>query len=353
MVNMKDVAEAAGVSQAAVSYAYSRPDKLSAAQARRILQTAHRLGYAGPNVVGASLRSGKVGAIGVMVMDSLSYAFSDPSTTALLQGIAMNDQASGSAVTLIPLPYGTQGETGQQGSGLRGLVDGVIVHSLPDDHPALLVLRARRLPMVTVDAPHLPGVPLVGIRQRDAAEMQATHLLEQGHRRIAVITERLLPDGVHGWVSEERRRLCVEYGVRERLLGYEEAFGKFGADFASVPIYEAGGFAAAAGTRAAQEVLSMRGDITGVITTSDVMAFAVLEVAQTYGRRIPSDLSVIGFDDAPEAYRHGLTTLRQPILKKGEVAANLLFEMMAGRQTELETMLPAELVIRGTTSAPI
>jgi len=84
MVNMKDVARAAGVSQAAVSYAYSHPAKLSENQVRHIMKTADRLGYAGPNIIGSSLRSGgRTGAIGVMVMDTLHYAFTDASTKCL------------------------------------------------------------------------------------------------------------------------------------------------------------------------------------------------------------------------------------------------------------------------------
>ena len=104
VVTMKDVAREAGVSQAAVSYAYNRPSKLSEGQVAHILQTAARLKYPGPNVVGRSLRSGSTGAIGVMVMDTLAYAFSDPSTKALLEGISQGRRQSELALTLLPLP---------------------------------------------------------------------------------------------------------------------------------------------------------------------------------------------------------------------------------------------------------
>lgn len=86
MVTMRDVARAAGVSQAAVSYAFSRPEKLSAAQRERVLQIAEELGYTGPHSVGRTLRTGQVGALGLMVTDSLPYAFDDPATAALLRG---------------------------------------------------------------------------------------------------------------------------------------------------------------------------------------------------------------------------------------------------------------------------
>ena len=86
MVTMSEVAKAAGVSQAAVSYAYSRPSKVSSGQRARIFEVAEELGYHGPDAAGRSLRGGRVGAVGVMVMDSLGYAFSDPSNMQLLRG---------------------------------------------------------------------------------------------------------------------------------------------------------------------------------------------------------------------------------------------------------------------------
>ncbi len=87
MVTMKDVARAAGVSQAAVSYAFSNSPKVSASQRDHIYAVAQSLSYAGPNIVGSSLRSGRVGAVGIMVMESLGHALEDPSTMLLMKGV--------------------------------------------------------------------------------------------------------------------------------------------------------------------------------------------------------------------------------------------------------------------------
>ena len=348
MVTMKDVAKAAGVSQAAVSYAYSRPEKLSEGQRRFIMETAARLGYAGPSAAGVSLRSGRSGAIGVMLMDTLEYAFTDPSTRSLLEGIVQTRRFDDLALTLLPLPHrGDTPDTGDE-AARRGGVDGVIVHSLPDDHPALLTLRARGIPMVIVDAPHLPGIPLVGIEDRAAARGQVEHLLELGHRRLGILAERLVPDGFTGPVDAARRGRGIERVVRERVTGYEDACAAAGLDFDRVSLVEAGGFTMAAGKSAAHTVLDA--EVTAVVATSDTMALATLEAARERGLRVPEDLSVIGFDDAPEAERHGLTTIRQPMVHKGRIAAEVLFALLSGDPAPEDVSLPTELVQRGTTA---
>lgn len=356
VVNMSDVADAAGVSQAAVSYAYNRPEKLSGAQREHILATAAKLKYPGPNVIGSSLRSGKVGAIGVMVMDSMSYAFSDDSTKALLEGVVRVRQLDDMALTLIPLAhreYGLDGTALEMSHdarpALRGLVDGAILHSLPDDNPALRILLRRGIPVVIVDAPFVETVPMIRIEDRKAAFAQVDHLVQLGHRRIGFLAERLRPDGMRGPVSRERRSMAVEHVVRERLEGYEAACLFHGIPFDSVPVIEAGGFSREAGLTAAADLLD--NDLTAVVATSDTMALAVLEVAQARGLSVPSDLSVFGFDDAPGASAAGLTTVRQPMVEKGELAAQMLLALLSGAEQVDSQILPWEVVIRNTTSS--
>jgi len=357
MVNMKDVARAAGVSQAAVSYAYSHPAKLSENQVRHIMKTADRLGYAGPNIIGSSLRSGgRTGAIGVMVMDTLHYAFTDASTKSLLEGIVRSRRLDALALTLIPLPHedpaGSQDgprSAGAAHAALRGLVDGAIVHSLPDNHPALLTLRARNMPMVIVDAPALPGVPLIGIRDREAASSQMRHVLELGHRRIGILVERLRPDGRRGRADRARWTNSPERVVRERIEGYRLAYEEAGHRFDTVPILEVGAFDPHSAAQAAT-VLINDDRPTAIVATSDAMAIGVFEAAKTLDLNIPTDLSVIGFDDAPEAAPLGLTTIRQPMIEKGEHAAAILLDLIGGAQASESLILPTELITRSSTA---
>lgn len=346
MPTMKDVARAAGVSQAAVSYAYSRPSKISAAQVEHILETAASLGYAGPSSIGASLRSGKTGAVGLMVTDTLAFAFADPSTRLLLESIVRSASLDGLNLTLVPLPRSDDSR-----SGLRGLVDGLIVHALPDDHPGLLTLQARGIPVVVVDAPLLPGVPSVGIADREAGRAQVEHLLALGHRRIGIITDRLRPDGHHGKVTPERLAGSAERVVRERLSGYTDAFAAAALSIGDAPIFEAGGFDDATGRAAVGQLLDAY-DVTAIACVSDSMAIAALDELAERGLDVPGAVSVIGFDDAPIAATYGLTTIRQPLTEKGTLAADMLGRLMAGESNVASVRLPTALVVRSTTGPP-
>jgi DNA-binding LacI/PurR family transcriptional regulator len=292
-----------------------------------------------------------------MLMDTLQYAFKDASTRSLLEGIVRCGKLDDRCLTLIPLSSSTDSvaRTRDQSAGahpaLRGLVDGAIVHSLPDNHPALMTLRASNTPMVVVDAPELPGVPMVGIRDREAAAQQLDHILELGHSRITIIVERLKPDGRKGFVGRERWANSVERVVRERIRGYESSCEAKGIDFQSVSIVEVGSFDADSARTTAGQVIDDHAP-TAIVATSDAMALGALAAAAERHLRVPEDLSVIGFDDAPEAVATGLTTIRQPMVEKGEIAAALLLELLAGLEVDAETILPTSLIIRKTTGAP-
>ncbi len=354
-VSMKDVALAAGVSQPAVSYAYNKPSEISDAQREHILGVAKRLGYPGPNVRGRSLRSGRVGAIGLMIMDELPYAFTDPSTVALLRGIAEINEQSNVALSLFPLQKSIANDPASGTSlAVRGFVDGLIVHSLPDHYPGIEVAIRQGIPLVVVDAPLIEGTPFVGIDDFEAGRAQMRHLVEQGHRGIGIVVERLRPDGVRGEVSARRLARSTERVVSARLKGYLSVLEDVGLGFGEVAIVEAGGFDEAAADWAAAQLLARPG-LSAIATTSDVMALAVLKAARESGIAVPSALSVIGFDDIPEAAGAGLTTIRQPLIDKGREAARILDALLGaapGEQQVERTIFPTECIVRATTAPP-
>jgi DNA-binding LacI/PurR family transcriptional regulator len=176
-------------------------------------------------------------------------------------------------------------------------------------------------------------------------------------------------DGYTGPV-DRTRRAAAQYGAtRDRLLGYQDAFAaasslpwwreQFGGnqdaldaagiDIDDVPIIEAlnDRNGAAAGAKA---LLDRAPDLTAVLAMSDVLALAVLDEARSRGLRVPADLSVVGYDDVPAAARASppLTTIAQPIVEKGKLAARLIFD----RGPPQRVVLPVKLAVRGTTAAP-
>ena len=351
MVTMHDVARAAGVSQAAVSYAFSRPDRLSNARREHILKIATEIGYAGPDPAGRSLRTGQAGALGLMITDSLRDAFDDPATALLLKGISEVGELAEVALTLLPFPLESQQIA--QGSGvlLRGAVDGFLAYALPEGHPGMQRVLSRKLPVVLVDGPPDTGLPRVGIPDRKAARELAAQVLAHGHRRIGVLVDRLVPDGRAGLVSAARIASARDRVMSERLIGYAAAFDDHdGLDWSTTTIVEAGGVDHKVSTRAA-EVLLDAAPVTAVIAGSDVLALATIEVARARGLAVPADLSVVGFDDIPSAEGAELTTIRQPLVDKGRQAARLLLEIIDGGPGR-EILLPVEYVRRASLAPP-
>src|SRR3954468_11515432 len=176
------VAEVVGVSRTTVSNAFSRPDQLSPELRSKILSAAETLGYAGPSASAAALRTGRTDTIGVLFTDSLRYAFTDSVATEFLAGVAESAEDAGLALTVVSTPHGAE-----RGPMARAMVDGLIVYSVEDASPGLAAARRRQLPMVWVDVEPEPEVATVNVADRDGAVAGLNHLIDLGHRDLAVI----------------------------------------------------------------------------------------------------------------------------------------------------------------------
>jgi DNA-binding LacI/PurR family transcriptional regulator len=342
------VAEAAGVSRTTVSNAYNRPDQLTAELRSRILETARRLGYPGPDPAGRRLRQGHAGGIGVVLTEHLSYAFADSAAVAFLEGLARRCEDAAEALVLIPLPGGDHGEEVIRDA----FVDAICVYSLPDEHPAITAALERRLPLVAVDSPRLEGTAFVGVDDRGGAEAIAAHLAALGHRRIAVIVPTLVLDGRQGRVDDQRLKAATYHVDRERLHGLASGLESAGIAWGDVAIQE-GPNTQEAGAAAARSLLADSPRPTAIVATTDQLALGAIRGATEIGLTVSDDVSVVGFDDIPEAARSrpALTTVRQPLVDKGRVAGDRLFALIDGGPAS-ETVLPVELVVRESTTPP-
>ncbi|HEY0780046.1 MAG TPA: LacI family DNA-binding transcriptional regulator [Gemmatirosa sp.] len=355
---LRDVARAAGVSHTTVSNAFARPDQLSAPLRAHVLATARALGYAGPSPAARSLRTGRHGALGLVFSEDLPYAFSDPTATQFLQGVAEACRERAANLLLIATRTGERAGDGGDDSTLGGspalrdaAVDGVIVYSLASDSAMLDPIAARRLPLVVVDQPRLPGVAFVGIDDEGAARAIAEHLLGLGHRRFVILSLKLCPDGREG-IADARRTAGATYEVAAaRLAGYRGALAAAGVDPATVPVVEC----ARNDERRARELLAPllatarpTTRPTAVLAMSDRLALGAVSAARAAGLAIPGDVSVVGFDDvavdgAGEALP--LTTVRQPHAGKGRAAV----ERLGAATTGGARVLATELVVRASS----
>jgi DNA-binding LacI/PurR family transcriptional regulator len=335
-----------GVSRTTVSNAYNRPDQLSPELRRRVLDTARRLGYPGPDPVARSLRTRKAGAVGLLLTENLSYAFRDPAALGFLEGLALACEGAGQGLHLVPV----NPEREDVAAVHRAGVDGFVVYSVPDDDPHLAAVLSRPVPTVVADQPQIEGVDRVGIDDHTAITQLAQRLISLGHRRIGVICMRLARDRNDGFVPVERQQSAHFHVQRTRLAGLAAAFETVGVKWDTVPVVERFDHSSAMGASAAAQLLDADSQITALICTSDILALGALTEAGRRGLRVPQDLTVTGFDGIAEAERVGLTTVRQPVLEKGKAAGRLLLspsERTRPRSITLETeFLP------GITSAP-
>jgi len=200
-------------------------------------------------------------------------------------------------------------------------------------------LRARDIPMVifdpTVELP--PGVPFVGATNWSGGRSAARHLLELGHRRIAMIggSDRVL-------------------GCRDRLDGYRAALDAANITFDADMVLRVG-LTQKDGYSAARQLLSRRRRPTGIFTSNDLQALGVYQAARETGLSIPRDLSVVGFDDLPIVALADppLTTVHQPLTEMAMAATELALALGRGEKPhQIGLELATSLTVRESTAAP-
>lgn len=344
-ITLQSVAKALGVSRTTVSNAFNRPDQLSPELRDRILSAAKTMGYHGPHPTARMLRTGQTGTIGVVFSGSLPYAFSDPVAIAFLQGVAQVCEQTQASLLIVPvLESQTAPITIQQAA-----VDGFIVYGMPEASLVLEQVLSRNLPVIAVDQPNLIGLSQVHIGDRQAAREAAAHLLGLNHRRFAILAMDLLSDRYKGLVSAARMARSTVTTTRERLHGYEEALRAAEITWQHVQIGECPLHNSMEDAiEVALALLAQKPRPTAILAMSDLLAIAAIRAAERIGLAVPADVSVVGFDDIPLAaqIRPALTTIRQPLIDKGAIAARLLFEEPA---VAVVKVLPTLLIVRNSS----
>ena len=312
-----------------------------------MLSAARDAGYAGPDPVARMLRTGRAGAIGLVLPESLPFALDHPATSELLRGIA--DACEERRLGLLIIPGSVR--SADPRAAIDVAVDGFIAYSLPSDSPMLRLLRDRGVPLVIVDEPRVPGITTVSIDDPGGAAMAARHLLGLGHRRFGVVALAFGSDGYTG-PADEGRVTAATYDVSARRLeGYRAALAEAGIAPGDVPVYECARSDDDLGRQAGGWLLDRPNAPTAVVAMSDRLALGIMAAARDRGLDVPGRLSVAGFDDAPAAAhsRPALTTIHQPLRLKGYAAARLLLDApdASGGADELD--LPIELIVRRST----
>jgi DNA-binding LacI/PurR family transcriptional regulator len=334
---LDEVAARAGVGRGTVSRVVNGSPQVSPEAKAAVQRAIEELGYV-PNRAARALVTQRNDSVALVVSESEARVFGEPFFAGIIRGIS-------SVLLETPLQlWLAMAQSPEERDRVnqhltRQHVDGVLLLSLHDDDPLPGRLRERGLPAVLGGRPAGMLIPddqrvnFVDVDNAGGARLAVAHLAAAGRRQIAVIAgPQDMAVGVHRLAGY--RQAIAEAGLKpdESLIGY-------------------GDFSEESGARAMRELLSARPGIDGLFAASDLMAFGAMRVLKDRGRRIPSDVAVVGFEDSALARQTDppLTTVHQPVEEMGREMARLLLDRIRGEADEARSvMLDTHLVRRAS-----
>ncbi|MCL6548014.1 MAG: LacI family transcriptional regulator [Alicyclobacillus sp.] len=326
-----DIAQRAGVSIATVSHVLNNTGRLRASTRQKVLRVIEELGYE-RNPLATALAGKNSYSIGFLIPDVNNLYFPE-----ILRGLEDEAFRQGYSV----LVCNTDNDLDKERAYVKTLVhkrmDGLIIATggTPGEVIQELLQTGVRVTVLSREIPQV-SVATVMVDNIRGGYIAAQHLLSLGHRRIGVITEPL-----------------SIASSRDRLRGFRSAVADEAPD-AQVYVPEQSGFDIDAGTRMARELLTAY-PITALFAVNDQLAVGAIQACRELGRRIPEDVSIIGFDDTvlAKVVHPPLTTVAQPTYELGRRAAALTIGSIESDQQWTETLvLKPELVVRASTCAP-
>jgi DNA-binding LacI/PurR family transcriptional regulator len=327
-VVMADVAKLAGVSHQTVSRVINDSPHVRSNTRERVEDAMRKLGYR-PNSVARALVTGRSRTLGVVSFDTTLFG---PAST--LFGIERAAHDAGYFVSIVSLKELTRSSVVSAVERLRQQgVDGVLVIAPQESATQAVLHLPDDVPVVASEAAPEDSVPLVAIDQAEGARLATQHLLDQGHRTVWHIS------GPHDWLE-----------AQDRIAGWRATLAAAGAP---APPVLPGDWSARAGYAHGRE-LAVDPEVTAVFAANDQMALGVFRALHEAGRRIPDDISIVGFDDIPEAeyFSPPLTTVRQNFNEMGRRSLLLLLERIeSGERHPVREIVAPELVVRASTGA--
>jgi LacI family transcriptional regulator len=327
-VTIIDVAREASVSFATVSRVVNGKGYVSAQTRERVMQAMTRIGYT-VNRQARVLAGGRNHVIGLLVPDLDTSYIGE-----ILRGIDEELAAASYDLMLYTTHQRKTRESVFVTSLTNGMTDGLLM-ILPMDPGAYVdSIRRRGFPFVLIDHEGLDHQgPSIGATNREGARQAMRYLIDLGHRRIGFITGNMEMD-------------CS----RERLEGFRESLEVAGIGNAPELIRQ-GDFHKPLAYHLTMELLRLPDPPTAIFAANDVSAFGVMDAVRDAGLRIPDDMSVVGFDDIPDAQwtNPPLTTVRQPMRDMGRQATRMLLGTIDDPDRNPERIeLPTELIVRST-----
>lgn len=333
-LTISDVAQAAGVSEGAVSFALNDRPGVSEATRRRILAVAHELGWT-PSHRGRALSASRALAVGLVVARPPQTLGSDPFFPAFVAGVETVLSGRRQSLMLQVVADAEAEHASYRRLAADGRVDGVFLTDMLVEDPRPALVQQIGLPALVVGPDCGVGdVPAVTVDDRPGIAAAVGHLIGLGHRRIAHVA------GPQSFV----------HGVSRRQA-WAGALSAAGLPPGPCIVSD---FSAAGGALATEQLLDLDQPPTAIVYANDLMAVAGLSTAIRRGVGVPAQLSIIGFDDMPvSAYlQPGLTTVRTDAVGWGAAAAEALLALVEGRTPERSQLASPVLVVRRSTAPP-
>jgi DNA-binding LacI/PurR family transcriptional regulator len=326
---MTDVARLAGVSHQTVSRVLNGHPNVREQTRLRVCAAITELGYR-PNTAARALATGRSKVIGVVAQNSTLYG---PAAT--LDAITAAAIARDFTLSVVIIrKFSHQAVTSAVNLHLDQRVAGLVMIAPVEVAAEALDDLTTEVPLVTIDGDPQRATRLVSVDQEAGGHLATRHLLDAGHRTVWHVC------GPAGW-----------YDSMGRIAGWRRALIEAGAE---IPPLLTADWSAASGYRVGQMLARMT-DVTAVFTANDHLALGVLRALNERGRTVPGDLSLVGFDDVPEAefYTPPLTTIRPDFEAIAAASMEMLLEQItSGQQHTERKIIPPRLITRSSVGPP-
>ena len=327
-LTIAEIAKMAGTSKTTVSRVLNnKPDVLQ--ETRDRIKRLIELYDFHPNAFAKAISNQKSNTLGLVIPHDANYIFSNPYYSEIIRGVSIEAKKKGYHLLL----------TYAEGDDYIAVVkqkrvDGIILISPGVNHKAVILeLNSMAIPFIATSRMiGVPDINYICIDDFRGACLAVEHLLALGHRKIGFIS------GPSNLASSE-----------DRLAGYTVSMEKAGLAVATGFIVE-GNTSIESGRSAMNQLLKIE-SLSAVFVASDLMAAGAIRAINEAGKSVPEDISVVGFDDIPLGgyLNPPLTTIRQKTFEKGQLASELLIDLINGVAVPQVTKMNVEMVIRGST----
>lgn len=328
---IRDVAKKADVGVGTVSRVLNNSPAVSKETRQKVLNVIDELDFI-PNPIARQLSIGRTLTIGIL----LPY-LTLPSYIERLRGVQHILSNSEYDLMIFSIDNPTQKNAYFQDLSRKSRVDGMLIVSLPPNDEEAEHFTKSNVPAVLIDSDH-PKLCRVVADDVEGGRIATRHLIELGHRRIAFLSDYL--------------DTPFHPAMKKRFQGYQEALDE--AEITFNPSYLIEGEKGRINARAmAKTLLGLETPPTAIFASSDTQAIGVLDAAQEIGKKVPDELSVIGYDGIRDSAYNDLTTIDQNLFDSGVRGAQMLLDVLGNLVTgPCKQFVSLELLKRKSTASP-